>query len=336
MGVLNPSIHHAVVFEKTLRCGVRARVQWDGLFLFDFSSWPLAPIIVIPGYSVPINQQTPFPIPSEHTRAEEVAEAYAVLRAQVMNVHQVCLTTSEKVLKRRAAMMGFPVTAWNTHKAITFDTPPSYADDSEDIHALAHNVLNNKDQVKRALIERRTLELDVVNFSFDLLDQILGRGDTAFIQLVEAAYMASCRYQEKRFGEATILAWGVCEQLISADWNRMLDEGRNQNPPMPRERRKKLNGRDYTASVMVEMLEINGRIDRDLYRLLEISRKARNNWAHEMRMPKASETSIAIRTIEKLLSQNEGISLSLQLGGRGGVPQWPVSMWEAVKARGGP
>jgi hypothetical protein len=43
-----------------------------------------------------------------------MAEGFAVLRAQVMNVHQACLTTAEVVVKRGSGIMGFPVTAWNT------------------------------------------------------------------------------------------------------------------------------------------------------------------------------------------------------------------------------
>ena len=254
-----------------------------------------------------------------------------------MNAHQACLATSESVVKRRSAGMGVPVTAWNTHKAISFDTPPAYNDDTEDSHALAHNVLNNKDQVPcQQPLPRRVLELEVVEHSFELLDHILLCGDSTLIQMVEAAYIATSRWGEKRFGEAVVLAWGVCEQLISSAWSKILEDtksGEKEPRRMPNDRKNKLSGRDYTASVMVEMLEINGRIDWELYRLLEIARKARNNWAHKMRSPKNSEAIICIRAVETLLWQNRGVHLSLQFGRRGGVPQWPIWMWEQCKAK---
>ena len=337
--VLNPPVHHAVVLQKKLRCGIEVRVRRDGTFLFDFSSWPLAPTIVIPGYRKPDPQKS-YRVPVEHTREEEKAEAYAVLRAQVMNAHQACLTTSENVVKHRSATMGFPVTAWNTHKAIAFDTPPSYHDDTEDIHALAQNVLNNKDRVPRQRpLPRRVLELDVVEHSLDLLDSILVTGDSVLVQMIEAVYMAAHRHHEKRFGEAVILAWGVCEQLISSAWSKLLEDTNtsgNVADRMPKVRRAKLTGRDYTASVMVEMLEISGRIDHDLYRLLEVARKARNKWAHEMRVPKQSEVIFCIRAVERLLRHVRGVHLSVSLRGRGGVPQWPVWIWEQVKRKGEP
>jgi hypothetical protein len=338
--VLNPSVHHQIVLRKKLRCGIEARVRRDGTFLFDFSAWPLAPTIIIPGFRKP-SAPGPHRIPRETSRAEEKAESHAVLRAQVMNAHQACLTTSESVVKRRGAMTGFPITAWNTHKAITFDTAAvAYHDDTEDLHALAQNVLNNKDQVGRQnALQRRVLELDVVDHSLDMLDTILSGDDATLVQLIEAAYMAACRMREKRFGEAVILAWGVCEQLVSLAWNELLEDaksGEEVSDRMSKDRRDKLTGRDYTASIMVEMLEINGRIDRDLYRLLEVARKARNNWAHRMRPPKEREVSVCIRAVQNLLQKVKGIPLVLQSGGRGGVPQWPVWMWEQVKEEGGP
>jgi hypothetical protein len=326
--ILNPPVHHEVVLKKTLRCGIEARVQRDGTFLFDFASWPLAPTIVVPGYRMSDAQ----PIPQEHGSAEDRAEAYAIIRAQVMNAHQACMTTAERVVKNRSAMMGLPMTVANTHKAIGLDTPHSSYDDIEDIHALARNVLNNKDQVHRPHpLPRRVLELDVVEYSLDLLDSILTPGDVILIQMIEAIYIAACRKRDKRFGEAAILAWGVCEQLISSAWTKLLDDTKASGGPVhrvPKERRKKLTGRDYTASVMVEILEITGRIDHDLYRLLETARKTRNDWAHGLIAPKETETDKCILAAVSLLRQLREIDLLLQSGGRPGVTRWHVWLRE--------
>jgi hypothetical protein len=233
--------------------------------------------------------------------------------------------------------MGFPVTAWNTEKSLTWDTPAPYHDDTEDTHALARNVLNNKYGIARQhLLARRVIELEVVEYSLDLLDHILTASEVAMVQIVEAVYISACRQREKRFGEAITLCWGVCEQLISAAWDKMIEELRTgvaDGERMPKDRRMKLKSRDYTASVMVKMLEVNGRLDHELYRLLEIARKARNNWTHEMRIPKEREGSICLQAATRLLKQVKRVHLSLQSGGRGGVPQWPIWIWEAAKHR---
>lgn len=333
VSVLNPAVHHAIVVGKQLTCGIKAYARRDGTFLFDFSEWALAPIVVIPGYRKPAGGGGYRP-PMIHQNAEQQAEHNAIIRAQVMNVHQVCFSTAERQVTGVHAMMGFPVTAWSAHKSLSATGVKDYYDDVEDLLALARNSLNNKDGVHRQHpLHRRTIEISVVERSFELLDNILAEGDLENVRLVEGGYMAACRQRDKRSGEAVVLAWTVCEQLIALLWKRTLDALKVSGGAdrMPKERREKLLGRDYTASVMVESLEITGRIDRELYRSLEVVRKARNKWAHEMRTPKEQEIYFSIRSVEALLLLVKNVPVSLQSGGRGGVPQWPIWMWNEVK-----
>lgn len=317
---LNPAIHHQIVLRKTLKAGVEVWVQRDGMFLFDFKNYELAPQLIIPGFRKP-NPAGPYRRPIVTEQAQSKAENHAILRAQIMNVHQACLTTAERLVMRRSAAMGFPIGASSTHKAITLTAPPYYHDDTEDIRALARNVLNNKDKVERDRpLYRRTIELPVIDSSLELLDQILMKKKIDIIQIVEAAYISACRSGERRFGEALVLAWGVCEQAISREWSNLISSGPSGD--ISKDRRSKLTGRDYTASVMVEILEISNRISHDLFRSLEVARKARNHWVHEMRMPKESEVGVAIRAMEEILEKTFGVKLALQQGGRGGVPMW--------------
>lgn len=327
--VLTPRIHHERVFETNMTCGIKVQVQRDGMFLFDFTEWKPAPMVIIPGYRKP-NENGPYQPTAEHQKAEELAEQYAVLRAQVMNVHQACLTSSERFVRNRSAMMGFPVTAWNTHKAIHASVEPTYYDDTEDMHQLSHNVLNKKyADLSGVNLGRRIIEIDVIEHSFGLLDEILSSDEGRLLHLVEAAYIASCRSREKRWGEALVLAWGVCEQMIASEWRKLVDaHGAKNEGSMPKDRKAKLTGRDYTASVMTEMLEIAGLISHELFRQLEIARKARNKWMHEMRLPKESEVGVCITAVESMLFSTRGIRLALQSGGRGGVPQWPYWIWK--------
>lgn len=333
---LNPAVHHEIVYEAPLNCGIHVRATRDGHFLFDFSKWPIAPQITIPGYTRP-SENGPCSVPRFHSEAEDQAELYAVVRAQVMNAHQACLTTAERVVKQRGAGMGFPVTAWSTEKAITFRLPTSYHEDIEDMHALARNVLNNSVGVPRTQpLSRRVIELDVVAYSFKLLDQILSHPETRLVQLVETIYIAACRSREKRFGEAITLSWGVCEQLTSVVWKGIIDSRRTgSSDEMNKERVKKLTGRDFTASIVLETLELMGKIEHDLFRRLNIVRHARNKWAHELVPPKESQIGVAIRAAEQLLAQVSGVNLMLQPGGRGGVPQWAVFINEQVRKREG-
>lgn len=333
---LNPAVHHQIVYETSLQCGIRVRASRDGHFLFDFTNWPVAPQITIPGYTRP-SESGPCTAPRFHTEAEEQAAQYAVVRAQVMNAHQACLTTAERVVKQGSAGMGFPVTAWSTEKAITFRPPTSYHEDVEDMHAMARNVLNNSLSAPRTQpLGRRVIELDVVAYSFKLLDQILRHPEPQLVQLVETIYIAACRSREKRFGEAITLSWGVCEQLTSVVWKGIIDSRRTgSSDEMNKERVKKLTGRDFTASIILEALELMGKIEHDLFRRLNVVRQARNKWAHELVPPKESQIGVAIRAAEQLLAQVSGVSLMLQSGGRNGVPQWAVFINEQVRKQEG-
>lgn len=325
--VLNPAVHHAAAYCATMRCGIDVRVNRDGLFLFDFTRWALAPPVVIPGF---IKPTPPYYAPPEHQEAENLAEAAAIIRAQVMNAHQVCLVTARWQLTHSSGSFGYPVTAWSTHKALTLDTPPAYWDDVESHHALAHNLVNNRDHVVRErAAARHILPVNIVQRSLELLDDILVIGDLSTLRLIEGGFIAMNRRREKRFGEAITLGWTVCEQLISLAWRRLLNGMRDTaSDRMSKERRKKLTGRDYTASVMTELLEIHGDIDPELFRMLEVARKARNAWAHEMRSPHEAEIRFCLVAAERLLKQLLNVDAQFSNGsGRGGVPQWPVWMW---------
>jgi hypothetical protein len=326
---LNPGVHHVVVLMKSLGCGIDACVFQDGTFLFDFSSWPLAPQVKIPGYRKP-GLGVPYRATPENTAAMVKAEAYAHLRAQTMNVHQLCLSAAEMTVKRRiAALMGFPVTSSDTLKGINFNPPP-YHDDVEDFRALARNVMNNKGGACQPTLARRVIELEVVDESLSLLDKILSACDPWLIQFVETFYLASCSASGKRLGEALMLAWATCEQMLSSMWNKRLDEvppTSDAVPRMTKDRRNKLKGRDYPISVVIEMLELEGRIPHKLYRLLDVSRKARNYWIHELRVPKQQEVLACMHAAQTLLQGLVGIYFPSAIGGRGGVPQWNYWIW---------
>lgn len=328
---LNPRVHHRVVTERKLLCGINSRVLLDGTFLFDFSSWPEAPQIEIPGYRLPVDrkgiQRTDF--------AQMKAETYAVVRARVMNVHQACLATSERKLIRRSAQMGLPVTLSSTLKGLSFVDALQYRDTVDDSRALARSTVNNKDLVPRqSPFPRRVLEIEVVQHSLELLDRILKKKEPHLIRLIESAYLAACNCTQGRLGEAVTLAWGVCEQLLSLLWDQLIADqiGRSK---MPSSRKNRLeSSRDYSASVIIEILEIDGRLDFETYQLLETARKSRNDWAHKMKEPSSVEVSAAVRGMERLFELVKGVDILFQMTYQGGgVPQWNIWIWEALKDR---
>ena len=328
---LDPQVHHARVFTKDMRSGIGVRVQRDGTFLFDFSSWQPAPQIVIPGYRTP-GPGVSHRAPTDSENASQESERYAVLRAQLMNVHQACLATSQWISNQSSSGIGLPLTAADTLKGLTFEECIIYRRNEASDRLLVRNVVNNHDGLAlENPYPRHVVDNDVIAHSFDLLDEILLAENTALIQMVEAAYLAACRYAEGRLGEAITLAWGVCEQLLSSAWHAFLEDARVASR-MPRERTRKLVGRDYTASVVTEMLELGMRIDYELYRQLEKARKARNRWAHEMSEPDHEQVRHTIRATEGLFLSIHDLPLSFPLNSPSpGVPAWNIWVWEGIR-----
>lgn len=323
-----------IAYKTTLGCGIDAYVMRNGLFLFDFLRSRIAGVVRIPGYVRPA--VTPYSPPRPHALAEARAEQVSLLRAQMMNVHQACLISSEYVVMHRSAAMGFPITAWSALHSIGIQHPVPYHDDVEGVHALAMNVLEGKYAPVFSPRQRRVLELEVVAHSFASLDQILSLEEGRYLPIVEAAYQSACRSTELRTGESLAIGWTACEQLVSEEWKQLLksDEARrSEKEKMTGDRKKKLLGRDYTASIMVEMLELHGRLTTTLYKNLEIARKARNNWAHDMTVPSGAEVWACQESIQELLAR-KGIKLWLQPGFRGaGGGAWPLHMFQQVHGR---
>lgn len=327
------TVSRTVVLKRTLSCGIEAYAMRNGQFLFDFLRSSVAGIVRVPGYSARNNFLT---ASRERTDAAEMAEQASLLRAQIMNVHQACLTSAEALLKMRVAAMGFPITPWSTDATIGIGHPIAYHDDTESAHALARNVLDGKYFRAFLPLQRRVMEVEVVERSFQALDEIISLEDGRYIPIIEAAYQSASRAAELRLGESIAIGWTACEQLISLEWKKMISEngsGNGVSSRISRDRRKKLEGRDYTASVMVEMLELFGCLSDDLYKNLETARKARNNWAHDMRVPSGSDVLSCIQSIQALLSK-KGIVLALQTGFRGpGGAAWTIESFHRIHGK---
>ena len=96
------------------------------------------------------------------------------------------------------------------------------------------------------------------------------------------------------------ISWAIVEALIHKRWTSHIAGA----PGMNSDRRQKLTGRDYTASVKIEMLALAGRLTSEEYANAEVVRKARNKWMHELR-PVTSSTANYAAGLAARLYQND-------------------------------
>ncbi len=77
--------------------------------------------------------------------------------------------------------------------------------------------------------------------------------------------------------QSFILSWTIIEQHLNYKWDLL-----SKDKHLSRSRKKKLESRDYTASVKTEMLNLLGYISEEEYRMINGLRKERNNFMHEI------------------------------------------------------
>ena len=93
---------------------------------------------------------------------------------------------------------------------------------------------------------------------------------------------------------------------------------------MNKDRVKKLEGRDFTASIVTEVLELSGVINFELFRGIDDARRKRNAWLHSLNAIEDKDASSAMRTAIELFQVATGVALrpaiSRTMPGTGGVP----------------
>jgi hypothetical protein len=116
----------------------------------------------------------------------------------------------------------------------------------------------------------------------ELLDHVLETGDRApeLVALLNES-LDACRGHN--FGLAVVTAWTVCEVLIQQRWDAYTQK-RSQELgwAVNRDRRKFWQGRDFTASIVTEILTLAEELPIELHPRLSKLRKKRNEWAHDI------------------------------------------------------
>lgn len=75
-------------------------------------------------------------------------------------------------------------------------------------------------------------------------------------------------------------AWSIIEAALFREWKDYLDKCKQSGIDISAKRTDKLTGRDFTASVVQETLNLAGVLTNNDYAEIDEVRKARNNWIH--------------------------------------------------------
>ena len=305
------------VCSRRLQAGVSVSALKDGFFVFDFTNWaPGAPVLV-PSYTTEEGGVRPVRV----TRAEEQAKAHLYKCISVMNAHLACLSSSLSTVQGLAIPLRQVVTPATYLRADNSQPRPWFVGLNpswEPLHAyieMQAGLLSPSNATVRQVFRQ-----DAVLRSFDLLEHVLTYSETDLLTLVNLLYLGAVSYTEHDFPTALVLAWTVCERLIRILWDRYISE----NSEITHENGKKvqvvnskgkdkLKGRDYTASVMTEVLSIARVIDYEMYKRVDQVRSVRNGWLHSLDAISDRQASIALQTSQDFLAAVSGISMKVTL-----------------------
>ncbi len=305
------------ILTRKLSAGIQAWVHKDGLFIFDFSNWNPGSSVVIPLVKSEPGKKMPKPL----AEANQKAVLHVYRRVEVMNAHLACLNTALGLCEKRALPVGqviSPSEHINIHRTAAgtwwFGLNPYWSP----IHAYIaaqRGVTDHTSEHK----QRQLIAIESVEKSFELLDDLLDCSATDSPKLVTLLLQSVKAYREHDFSGSLIISWTVLEKLVSDLWNGLIEEnrvrggGQDQTTFINSERKKRLEGKDYTASVRIEFLSLLNEISLEMYTDLNKIRSTRNDWLHHLEVADDRSASLAIQAAQRLLLQVTGININLTI-----------------------
>jgi hypothetical protein len=247
-------VRHERVLFKELGNGIQVTVSRDGMFLFDFSRWP----------DDSTGRQTT--VTGYDAAAEALFRRLLVLNTHVACLHWALLRQQRFVIPKMVVSPSTVVMA-DSLDATTLGSPDSR------IRALAsggsrsfQGVGSGAAQFFEVKSESRSIGVSeaALRQSLDPLEEVLSKDFPRVAELTEL-YLKACRAAEEfDFSLSHTISWAICEKLLSVLWARYVD-ARATNDTGPKTDPKRINrdrrdtltaGRDFTASVIGEILEL--------------------------------------------------------------------------------
>lgn len=164
---------------------------------------------------------------------------------------------------------------------------------------------------------RRVISQNAIAHASNLFLQVVAKPGTEK-QLASFA-KSLAEYKVGNYETSIVLAWFITEAAISSLWRSHL-EARNldidgDRRRINRDRKDFLTGRDFSASVVLNMLELAGVIDYALFEEIDTVRGYRNKIVHAHKfVPGATEAQLAMKTAREMIYRLWGIRFASNTG----------------------
>lgn len=148
--------------------------------------------------------------------------------------------------------------------------------------------------------------------------------DPTALRLLDMLAIAQSDFHSGKHNPSVVLAWFVIESLLNIEWNRWLESNNNvvdvtsdgeEIMRINSSRKQLLTGRDYTASIISQNLELIGLLKHGDLKDIDTVRKSRNAIAHKANTDFGlDEPMLALRTAMLLFSREFKVEVVPNVG----------------------
>jgi hypothetical protein len=287
-----------IVWQQQGLYGVPILARRDGFVIFDFEKSP--EYAYVPASTTGGDRpQRPGQSDMEaaNARLQQNYRRFQYMSAFLMALHSGMAETKKAGTPVQAPLN--PVNylkAWGEGGTWKVTTPQGHATEGSDFLA-------------------QDLTVDVLDHAVRVMahsDEVFGKDG---IKILALCLTAGHQYSLHQFESAHLIAWAVIEKQINKIWADLVaevDEKCGGHTKINRKRYDTLTGRDYTASIVTQMLSLQGKIDDDMLSQLDKARQTRNAFAHNLGSVTWQDAAWAIGAANQLITKVVGLLVSCQ------------------------
>jgi hypothetical protein len=300
-----------IVFDKTIAPNVSIRARVDGLFELELSGLENCGAVQIPELALKEGEK----ISSEYRRAEKQAYQNLISRLKFVNAFKACFTSAMSQVQGHAMPIELPELPMNyvpLKGQETFNQGVTFGANVMLDRKLTANYQELRNLKDNQLPYRTVVTDKTLAFAAEQFEAITKLGEN-FALLVDLLYHQHYLHSCHRFSESLLSAWSITETCLNQLWETFLSQRLESGIQISRERKKKLTGRDFTASIIQETLNLSDILSTDEYTEISKIRKARNDWVHGLKSTSSEEAADALRLCRSMIEKTYGIDLLLNI-----------------------
>lgn len=299
---LTPALINAEAFSCNFQCGVGLKVSRQARFVFDFAQWA-------PGSAA----QAKSPLDKWEERV--------FARMRFMNLFLAGFYTSMlRIQKRTSPKLFIDYTTYVAARSFALNLYDGQCDFRQ-----SAVIQHGEEQHLKFRPVWQSVPESVLQTTVDLTNAAIGKGSDDVATLAEL--LSFYLHESGKYEASHTAAWTIAERCLNELWNAHLCNLEDQHQASGSEekfinsvRRQKLTGRDFTASIVSEVLSLSNILPFDMYKLASRVRQTRNDWLHRLHTIDRADASDAVALAQSLLRQTGVFDAEIPFHVIGSIP----------------